>query len=602
MFGEVCARYSEVTYRGHPNLSPYYYTWKSDASIASQWNNDASWWDDKEIYESTAETGNMALCRQEADVTRSSDNALLLNGSYHTPDHSQASGFNVIDFPMHYNFTSAASAINIAKSGDQYYNDATYNVVYVDSHDYGPQPNDGIRFNKGTQQWAENLSLMFTFRGIPCLYYGSEVEFQAGKPIDKGTEIPLSQTGRAYFGEYLEGTVTTTDFGAYSASGNVAQTLNSDLAQHIRRLNLIRQAVPALRKGQYTFDGCSANGGYAFKRATADSYALVAINGGATFTNVPSGTYTDVVTGQTFSGTTITVSAPTNKGQLRVLVKDWTGGIIGEDGKFIYASSPVSKGSTPSFTDRGATMWYGPDDAIASASVTLSPNGGTFTTPTLTVTASLSETATTGWYQVADGSRTTLTKGTSMVFSIGEGVGYGQTVTVSWGATDEEGNEHNGSATYTKVDPNAVVHAYFINTPGWTIVKCWAWDSNNNYTGGSWPGVNCTKLTQTGDNGEEIWEWTYDGSLTTMPTQIIFTNGGNGENQTADLPFENGAFYNKNGKTTMPDSFTGITHLPSTDPSRQSTTIYDLTGRPLPTHSPLPKGIYIVNGRKVLSF
>ena len=123
-------------------------------------------------------------------------------------------------------------------------------MVYVDSHDYGPQPNDRVRFAGGTSQWAENLSLMFTFRGIPCIYYGSEVEFQAGQVIDDGPNGPLSNTGRAYFGEYLKGTVTATDFGQYTASGNVQQTLNYDLAQHIRRLNLIRQGLDQTIVGQ----------------------------------------------------------------------------------------------------------------------------------------------------------------------------------------------------------------------------------------------------------------------------------------------------------------------------------------------------------------
>ena len=53
--------------------------------------------------------------------------------------------------------------------------------MYVDSHDYAPeQPDEKSRFAGGTQTWAENLDLMFTFRGIPCVYYGSEVEFQKG--------------------------------------------------------------------------------------------------------------------------------------------------------------------------------------------------------------------------------------------------------------------------------------------------------------------------------------------------------------------------------------------------------------------------------------
>ena len=39
---------------------------------------------------------------------------------------SQSSGFNVIDFPLHYNFSSAGSAYGLAKSGDMKYNDATF--------------------------------------------------------------------------------------------------------------------------------------------------------------------------------------------------------------------------------------------------------------------------------------------------------------------------------------------------------------------------------------------------------------------------------------------------------------------------------------------
>ena len=65
---------------------------------------------------------------------------------------------------------------------DPYYNDSSWNVTYVDSHDYGPDMDS--RYDGGTQSWAENLDVLFTFRGIPCLYYGSELEFQCiGKSI-----------------------------------------------------------------------------------------------------------------------------------------------------------------------------------------------------------------------------------------------------------------------------------------------------------------------------------------------------------------------------------------------------------------------------------
>ena len=105
-----------------------------------------------------------------------STNAFLNGISYHTPDRSMASGMEAIDFQMHRLFGNAGNAFGIAKSGDKYYNDATYNVMYVDSHDYSPEsPDEKNRFAGGTATWAENMDLMFTFRGIPCIYYGAEV-------------------------------------------------------------------------------------------------------------------------------------------------------------------------------------------------------------------------------------------------------------------------------------------------------------------------------------------------------------------------------------------------------------------------------------------
>lgn len=344
MYGEVCARYSEVQYRGQDCLSPYFYTWQSPQNLLSQWNGSGEHWDSQVILEGDGyDAHQMKLCEQDETYSPKSNNALMLNGAYHEPDYSEASGFSVIDFPLHYNFSNATNAFRLAKEGDKNYNDATYNVVYVDSHDYGPQPNDGVRFSGSDVQWAENLSLMFTFRGIPCLYYGSEIGFRRGAKIDNGPNGPLSETGRAYFGGYITGDVTASDFGQYTATGNVAATLNHDLAQHLIRLNQIRHAIPALRKGQWTDEGCQADGGIAFKRAYKDSYALVALNGGATFTGCPTGTYTDVVTGQKYTGPTITVAAPHTQGQVRVLVKDWTGGAIGEDGPFIYATADKHK-------------------------------------------------------------------------------------------------------------------------------------------------------------------------------------------------------------------------------------------------------------------
>jgi hypothetical protein len=164
----------------------------------------------------------------------------------------------------------------------------------------------------------------------------SEIEFMKGAPIDPAnTRTSCNKSGRAYLGDHLEGDVKATDFCEYTASGTVAQTLNHELAQHIIRLNQIRRAVPALQKGQYSTDGCSGN--IAFKRRYTDngvdSFACVAINGSATFSGLPNGTYTEVITGKTVSGSTITTDA-IGQGNMRVYVLNGPGK-IGKDGAYL---------------------------------------------------------------------------------------------------------------------------------------------------------------------------------------------------------------------------------------------------------------------------
>ena len=570
MFGECCARFGGVIYRDQHNLSSHFYTWKSDQSLINSFksHSSGSWWDTQVLPEGhDSPVGPMVDCEKETAFGKSSSNVFMQNGQWHAPDYSQYSGFSVIDFPMHYNFNNAGSAINIAKQGDHYYNDASYNVVYVDSHDYCPGPNDGTRFNGGTDQWAENLSLMFTFRGIPCIYYGSEVEFKKGLPIDVGGEnnkTPRSQSGRAYFGEYLTGTVSASDFGVYTASGNVAKTLNADLAQHIRRLNLIRAAVPALRKGQYTFDGCSGN--MAFKRAYnkdgVDSYALVCINGGATFSNVPAGTYTDIVTGTKYtpSNGSITVSAPSNKGQLRVLVKNWNGGKVGEDGKFIYSSSPVAKGGNVTFEDPGTNSYYKASDVIGRPSVTFSPAGGSFRTETQTVTVKLNDAATSGWFQVEGAAKVNLTAGQSQTFTVGSGMAYGQSKKVTWGASDGSA-EYTGSVSYKKVDPNAAITIYVraANASAAPNYYMHAWGAKGDYFGG-WPGQKWSSMQSTEIQGNTYYYHTFDEES----INVIFHNNGGGdgnqttniENITSDTYFE---YTGSNGYTILE----GVTAGPS---------------------------------------
>ena len=520
MYGEVCTRGHEATYRGQPNLSCYFYTWKSDESLMNQWDGSQSFWDSQVLPEGSGPIGPQALCGKETFGDKKSENAKMINGAWHEPDYSEASGFNVIDFPMHYSYNTAKDAFRLSAE-DELYNDATYNVVYIDSHDYSPGPNDLNRFGGTDAQWAENLSLLFTFRGIPCIYYGSEVGFRRGVRIDPGPNGPLSETGRAYFGGYITGDVEASDFGEYKASGNVAASLNHDLAQHLIRLNKIRQAVPALRKGQWTDEGCKANGGIAFKRAYKDSYALVALNGGATFTDCPAGTYTDLVTGKTYTGSTITVDAPNNQGQVRVLVKDWKGGKLIDDGAFIYETAAQHKGGqTYDGNEEAGTTWV--DEApLPPVSVSLSPAGGSFRTNTVTVTATLSEDAKSGWYQIEGQDKVDLTPGEAATFTIGEDMNFKDTKTVTWSATSSEGKEKTGKVTYTKVDPNASI-TVTVKAEKAPYIHAWTTGTDGKDLTGAWPGKVMNGPEEI--DGAKYWTYSFDD----VESFNVILNNGNG--------------------------------------------------------------------------
>ena len=591
MYGEVCARERNVTYRNHENCSPYYYTWKESKSYA--WDESETSWNGIVVME--GQKGNhtniisvdaQGVDDQDDSGMPTSNNALLSGNDYHTPDYSKYSGLSVIDFPMHWNFRTAAEAWGV-KYGDNLYNDATYNVVYVDSHDYAPDgAPESTRFNQSQDTWAENLSLMFTFRGIPCIYYGSEIEFRKGSVIDNGPNIALRETGRAYFGGYIKGDINVTDFAQYTgAEGNIAATLSHPLAMHIQRLNQIRAAVPALRKGQYSTEGCS--GSFAFKRRYTDdgtdSYALVTISGGATFSNILNGTYIDCVTGDTKTVTNGALSVScSGKGNIRVYVlntdKTQAPGKVGVDGKYIYISSSVNVaqksydgteeelssnngGSAPSTQEpeevipptmsegeqavffENSANWAGTIRAwVWSDSKNFT--GGTWPGQTCTYLGNnIWKWTYTGSDKISGG----------VIFNNGST----QTQDLAW----VNGGYYNANGYVKTIDgageiPDTpgideptgeenVWTAYYRGTNwGSSTVYTYVWDagnSNKQYLGG-WPGTKMTK------NAEGMWEISFTTTDNLISPMIIFNNGqGGGANQTADLTLVNNGIYEYDG-------------------------------------------------------
>ncbi len=629
MYGEVCARERNVTYRNHENCSPYYYTWKESKDYA--WDTSETSWNgivvpegSKGSHTNITSVDAQGVDDQDDSSLRESTNALLSGNAYHTPDYSAYSGFSVIDFPMHWNFRTAAEAFSV-KYGDKYYNDATYNVVYVDSHDYAPDgAPESTRFNQSQDTWAENLSLMFTFRGIPCVYYGSEIEFRKGYVIDNGPNIALRETGRAYFGGYIKGDINVTDFATYNgATGNIAATLSHPLAMHIQRLNKIRAAVPALRKGQYSTDGCS--GSFAFKRrytdSTTDSYALVTISGGATFTGIENGTYVDAVTGdtQTVTNGTLTVTC-SGKGNLRVYVLNTTKtqapGKIGEDGMYIYTSasagnsqksydgteeedSTVNGGSEatggsdepetpiePSMSEgeqaaffENTAAWTGKIRAWVWSS-SANYTGGNWPGESCTYLGNnIWKWTYTGTNKIPDGSGIIFNDGSSQTadFTWVNGgyynaSGYVKTIEGAGEIPDDDPVAPSGDTTWKFYYDNS--------STNWSNVYAYVWDAGNGNKEyfGSWPGSNMTY-----DSQNQRWEISFTTSDILVTPMVIFNNGSG--NQTADLTLSNYGIYNFNG-------FTGQTASVIETVANDNTPIeyYNMQG--IKVENP-QKGIYI---------
>jgi len=211
------------------------------------------------------------------------------------PNSGGDSGFSVLDFGLFSTFRDTVSKGTYGGTGqilsmDWIYGDVTKLVTFLQNHDVGPDNDFKYRFKGEDWMAAAAYNLIWTARGIPCLYYGEEVAFMCGAPQDvEGERDTLDQTGRAYFGDHL-------------TEGRIHETQSHPLYRHIRRLNQIRRAIPALQKARMT-QVSEWGSGMSFVRDLTDqgSYAVIglAIGSGQDIVveGVRDGTYRDAVTG-----------------------------------------------------------------------------------------------------------------------------------------------------------------------------------------------------------------------------------------------------------------------------------------------------------------
>ncbi len=213
------------------------------------------------------------------------------------------------------------SGVQAAARYDNLYSDPSQLVTWLDNHDFGPNNDWNQRYGGSDENLAACMNFMFTWRGIPCVYYGTENRFKAGAYTDihdaSGIAKSIDLTGRAYFG------------------GQFANAPNHRIYKHIKKLNAIRRAIPALQKGSWTWAGNAPNNGVGYWREYQMSKVAVGLakDGAASFTfnNVPNGVYRDAVTGRAVTVANGNLSFTVQSNSAGIYVLNGTG-MIGESG------------------------------------------------------------------------------------------------------------------------------------------------------------------------------------------------------------------------------------------------------------------------------
>lgn len=256
-------------------------------------------------------------------------------------------------------------------------------------------------------------------------------------------------------------------------------------SSEVAEVNKFHNAMNGQKEYDTTGSNCSVicrEEGAVIVAGSGSNFDVTVPNGGGL---VAPGTYTDQVSGSTWTVTATTIS-----------------GKIGSS---------------------GIAVVYNPNNIVKGAKVSATPGDSTFTD---SVTATLSVTnANSGTYKTSDGQSGTYTNGKTITF--GSSTSIGSKVTLTLSATGDDGNTATQTYTYTKTDPNATVKAYFDNSGyNWSNVYAYVYDGSGTSVKemAAWPGV---KLTEKNSAGYYVLDVdAYKGT-----GQIIFSDAGSDSNR-----------------------------------------------------------------------
>ncbi len=175
---------------------------------------------------------------------------------------------SVVDYPLYYQVGSVfATATGATKQiEDRYNNLNTWNydqsalnslVTFIDNHDQNRFLNAG----GGTARLQVALAFLYTSRGIPCLYYGTEQDFDGGADPWNREDM--------FDGQFEGGPSTGDNF-------NMA----SPRFKLVAKLNNLRRLYPSLRTGIHwnQWNNASGPGLLAYSRRLGGEEAYVVLN------------------------------------------------------------------------------------------------------------------------------------------------------------------------------------------------------------------------------------------------------------------------------------------------------------------------------------
>lgn len=415
--------------------------------------------------------------------------------------------------------------------------------ISVTDSNYGKELRDS--FNSGK---APTSSGNWSEKGISndkLLYWGeSHDTWSNNKDWGFSNEMSQNVIDRAYAVAASRNKVTALYFSRPSSTNKESIKMGEKGSTHytsseVAQINKFHNAMDGKADYYTVSDGCSVitrkDGGAVIVKGSGSGEVSVENGGGY----AKPGTYTDAVSGNTFTITSSTIS-----------------GTIGSSGiAVVYDAEPE-----------------GP-----SASVT--PGSTNYNTDELTLTLNCKN-AKNAQYSIDDGAFVNYTNGQKI--TIGTNLAYDTVTTVTVKASDGKTTSDPETYTYTKVDPNAVkVVAYDNSSTKWSKVNAYFWsDDNKEMT--SWPGKKMT------DKGNNI----FDIEVPDGAKYVIFNNG---DSQTDDLRIADGNKIYSNGswqnystvKPTQPTTAPSTTVRPTTIATQpttsQPTTIQPATTQPSTT-------------------